>query len=149
MSAADFLIREPLAGDEDALLRLLEELGYPADPDSLGERLRRLDDDPGTRIFVAELGGDVVGLAVLHVMPLLERPPLARITALVVSGSQQRRGIGSRLVEHVEATARRAGCERLELTSGEHRIDAHAFYGVLGFAERSRRFVKDLPRSSV
>jgi GNAT superfamily N-acetyltransferase len=140
----DVLIRKPLAGDHDALLGMLSELGYPADSETLDSRLRRLEDDPGTQVFVAELDGEVVGLAVLHVMPLLERPPLGRITALVVRRSRRRLGIGRRLVERAEERARRAGCERLDLTTSEHRTDAHAFYRELGFAERSHRFVKDL-----
>jgi GNAT superfamily N-acetyltransferase len=146
VSTKGALIRKPLAGDQDALLRMLGELGYPTDPDTLDSRLRRLEDDPGTQVFVAELDGEVMGLAVLHVMPLLERPPLGRITALVVSGSRRRLGIGRRLVEQAEEQARLAGCERLDLTTSEHRTDAHAFYRELGFAERSRRFVKDLTR---
>ena len=50
-------IREPLAQDEPALLRLLPELGYPTTAQVLAERLRRLKDDPGTEVFVAELEG--------------------------------------------------------------------------------------------
>jgi GNAT superfamily N-acetyltransferase len=144
VSTHDVLIREPLAQDEAALLRLLAELGYPANSEVLGKRLRRLRDDPGTQVFVAESGGDVVGLAVLHVMPLLERPPLARITAIVVSGRLRRQGTGRVLIDHVEEQARRAGCDRLDLTTSEHRTDAHAFYRRLGFTERSHRFIKRL-----
>jgi ribosomal protein S18 acetylase RimI-like enzyme len=138
------LIREPRSRDEAAMLSLLAELGYPASSEVLGKRLRRLQDDPGTEVFVAEVGGEVVGLAVLHVTPLLERPPLGRITAIVVSGWLRRQGVGRVLIDHVEEHARRAGCDRLELTTSEHRTEAHAFYRRLGFAERSRRFVKTL-----
>jgi hypothetical protein len=70
-------IREPLARDEPALLRLLPELGYPTTAQVLAGRLRRLKDDLRTEVFVAELEGEIVGLAVLHVIPLPERPPSA------------------------------------------------------------------------
>src|SRR5256885_3264347 len=46
-----------------------------------------------------------------------------------------------------ECFARESQCERLELTSGEHRHDAHRFYLALGFALRSARFVKTLARA--
>ena len=47
-------------------------------------------------------------------MPLLERPPLGRITAIVVSKELRGRGIGRLLVERLVERARRAGYERLD-----------------------------------
>ena len=47
-------------------------------------------------------------------MPLLERPPLGRITAIVVSEELRGRGIGRLLVERLVERARRAGYERLD-----------------------------------
>lgn len=44
-----------------------------------------------------------------------------------------------------EAFARRQGCERIELSSGDHRPDAHAFYERLGYAVECRRFIKRAP----
>lgn len=44
----------------------------------------------------------------------------------------------------LETMAQRAGCVKMEITSGSHRNDAHEFYGILGYVERPRRFVKDL-----
>jgi len=137
-------IREALAGDEPAMLPLLAELGYPTSGDVLTERLARLSEHPGNQVFVAEVEGAVAGLAVLHVIPLLERPPLGRITAIVVTEQLRGGGIGRTLVEHVEDQARRAGCDCLDLTTSERRADARAFYRRLGFAEKSRRFVKRL-----
>jgi GNAT superfamily N-acetyltransferase len=63
---------------------------------------------------------------------------------LVVHPGLRGKGIGRRLVAVAERFARDCGCERLELTSGAHRHDAHRFYTTLGFSPRPVRFVKDL-----
>jgi hypothetical protein len=47
-----------------------------------------------------------------------------------------------------EAEARRTGAPRLDLSSGEWRADAAAFYARLGFETRSRGFTRRLARPS-
>ena len=137
-------IRDAAPGDCERIRKLLTELGYPPDPATLSERLERAGAEPTIRLFVAELDGAVVGFASLHVLHLIERPPLGRLSAIVVSATSRRGGVGRALVDRVEREARAAGCDRLEVTSGEWRFDAHAFYGDLGFEETSKRFIKGL-----
>jgi N-acetylglutamate synthase-like GNAT family acetyltransferase len=137
-------IREAGAGDEAAISALLDELGYPAGLDEVARRLERLARDAGSWLWLAVDGERVVGLAGLHVMPLIEREPLGRVTAIVVTQVERRGGIGRALMARAEEEARRQGCERLEVTTAERRTDAHAFYRGLGFEEGSRRFLKRL-----
>ncbi len=137
-------LRGATPGDVEALLRLLDELGYPTDAVTLADRLDRLLTDHAARVFVAEQSGRILGLASMHVLEVLERPPLARLDALVVASGARGRGVGRRLVERVEAEAQACGCERLEVISGDWREEAHAFYGRLGFEQRARRLVKAL-----
>ena len=137
-------MREAVPGDRGAMGALLAELGYPTDASTLVRRLGRLDSEPSVRVLIAERGGSVIGLASLHVLHLLERPPLGRLSAIVVGVSERRRGAGLALVERIEEEARAAGCDRLEVTSGEWREDAHAYYRDLGFEETSKRFIKAL-----
>ncbi len=67
----------------------------------------------------------LVGVVSVHCVPsLISDSALGRITALVVSAAVRGRGIGRRLVVEAEAFARRQGCERIELSSGDHRTDA-------------------------
>jgi GNAT superfamily N-acetyltransferase len=68
-----------------------------------------------------------------------------RITDVVVSAVRRRSGIGSALMAAAEQEARRAGAPRLDLSSGEWRADAHAFYTRHGFETRARAFTKRLP----
>ena len=78
------------------------------------------------------------------IVPLLHvSGGLGRISALVVGPQFAGRGIGTRLVAEAEEFAWENGCARIEITSGEHRADAHAFYEAIGYRQDSRRFVKD------
>jgi N-acetylglutamate synthase-like GNAT family acetyltransferase len=137
-------VRPARLDDAPALVSLLAELGYPTDAGTLERRLAALVADPAVTVLVAERDGRVVGLASMHVMPLIERAPLGRLSAIVVAADERRAGIGRALVERVESEARARGCERLELTSAERRADAHAFYRDLGFEPASQRFIKSL-----
>jgi hypothetical protein len=44
--------------------------------------------------------------------------------------------------EAAEEFFQMAGCIRSEVTSGEHRSDAHAFFKSFGYLEDERRFIK-------
>jgi GNAT superfamily N-acetyltransferase len=138
-------IRTAAPDDAPAIASLLGELGYPTTPQAFGRRFERLAREPATWLFVAERRGRVVGLAALRVMALVERDePVGRLIALVVTEDARGAGIGRMLVAHVEQRARREGCTELDLTSGDRRDGAHAFYRRLGFVDVSRRFVKPI-----
>jgi GNAT superfamily N-acetyltransferase len=138
------VIRTATPMDAPALAPLISELGYPADAALAGERLALLQ-AAGDEALVALRGSDLVGLAALHLTPLLHRPgPLGRITALVASASARRQGIGRALVQVAEARLAERGCVRIELTSNLQRKEAHAFYWALGYVDDGLRFSRTL-----
>jgi GNAT superfamily N-acetyltransferase len=138
-------IRDAQPADAAAIAALLGELGYPADPLRVERRLRRISNDADSRLFVAELDGEVAGLAGLHLLPLVQRDEVgAELTAMVVGAAYRRKGVGAELVRAVEHEARLRGCGRLALGSANRRSDAHAFYERLGFESTGRRFAKTL-----
>ncbi|MEK7953077.1 GNAT family N-acetyltransferase [Luteolibacter soli] len=142
--AAPAAILRP-AGPRDAeeLSVLLSELGYPSAPEAVVRRISACADVPGLSIVVATMDERIVGVVAVHCVPtLISDAALGRITALVVADEMRGRGIGRQLVEEAEAFARKQGCERMELTSGDHRPGAHAFYVRLGYAVEARRFIK-------
>ena len=140
----DLTIRDARRADAGAIAVLLTQLGYPSEPDAIEERLDRLR-VVGDRVVVAEVDGDVVGLAHLQVTPAIERDrPAGKLGALVVDETQRGRGIGRALVEAVEAEARRRGCGLLFLTTSERRDDAHAFYESVGLEQTGRRYSRTL-----
>jgi N-acetylglutamate synthase-like GNAT family acetyltransferase len=140
----DMNIRGARESDARAITGLLDELGYPNTREFVVRKLETLGDDENP-VFVAEAGGEVVGFISLHIMPVFHEEPLyCRITAVAVTDSYRRRGVGRRLMERAEAVARAAGCGRIELTSNDRRTWAHAFYEAIGYEGTSRKFVKTL-----
>jgi GNAT superfamily N-acetyltransferase len=134
-------VRRAAPRDVAGLAVLLEQLGYPAASlEALAGRLERLDSD----LYVAD-DGELLGLAALQVMHVLQHDtPSARLTALVVREDARGRGVARALVAAIESAARAAGCERLHVTTANHRADAHASYEALGFANTGRRYAKNL-----
>jgi GNAT superfamily N-acetyltransferase len=140
----DPTIRDAAPGDAEAVATLLTQLGYPSEPDAVEARLDRLR-VVGDRVVVAELEGNVVGVAHLQVSPALERDrPAGKLGALVVDEAQRGHGIGRALVEAMEAEARLRGCELFFLTTSERREDAHAFYEDVGLEQTGRRYTRTL-----
>ena len=144
-------VRDAGPADAEAISRLLSELGYPAAPAEVGERLQSMTVDD--RVLVADDGR--TGLVALHRVPrLAEGDSLARITALVVTADGRRRGVASALIAAAEDVARAWGCSLVEISSGRRpeREEAHALYGSLGYrdsAEQSVRYWKVLAEPPV
>lgn len=146
MTEPQLLVREVREADAEAVARLFDDLGHPVEAGELARRIGAFV-AAGESGLVAEAQAEavVVGVAVLHITPVLHRPsPVGRITALVVARAFQGRGAGRTLVEAAEARLRAAGCGLIEVTSNNQLREAHAFYGRLGFEKTSSRFFKPL-----
>ncbi|MFI9406929.1 GNAT family N-acetyltransferase [Nocardia sp. NPDC052316] len=94
-----------------------------------------IEDDPRQELLVAEHRGAVVGTAQLSFLPGLARKGAVRaqIEAVRVDRAMRGLGLGSRLIEECVRRARERGCALVQLTSHGSRVDAHRFYGKLGF----------------
>lgn len=136
--------REDVAG----LTGLLGQLGYPTTEPAVHDRLGHWLDDPASRLIGAGDGGDLVGVAALHVMPMLEIDGrMGRLLALVVDEAYRGRGLGQSLVAAAEEQARAAGCVKMEITSSRDRTRTQVFYQLLGYDDictSSARFIKRL-----
>jgi N-acetylglutamate synthase-like GNAT family acetyltransferase len=138
----EIAIRDARAADSTAVAALLAQLGYPTAPANVVRRLERLAEDASNRVLVAEIGGSVVGA---YLRPLIHQDAgFVRIACLIVEDQWRDRGVGRRLVDAVEGWARAQGCDVAEVTSGNQRLDAHRFYEGLGYAEKRKRFVKNI-----
>jgi GNAT superfamily N-acetyltransferase len=139
-------IRSAEPHDADAMVPLLEQLGYATDELSVRRRLKILLERDDCSVYVAEEGERVVGLASVQVLSLLHTDATRfMLTALVVAEEMRGRGLGRALVEWVESEAKRHGPVRVFLNSGSHRSEAHRFYEHLGYGFTGRRYAKDLP----
>ena len=89
--------------------------------------------------FVATDGERIVGVVTLaettatHGSPFYDRPDVADVGQFAVEPEYQGRGIGSRLLETVEARARAKGVAELALNTAEQALDLIAFYERRGF----------------
>lgn len=91
--------------------------------------------DPNQQLLVGEVDGRVVATAQVTWMRMLSADGglYCQVEAVRTEASLRGQGIGRRLMEHVEAEARRRGAARMQLTSNRARTDAHRFYERLGY----------------
>ena len=140
---SELQIRQATSADAGPIARLLGQLEYPTESTDVPRRLERVTGNHRAAVLLAHRGDTVVGLASVHVLSVLNRPrDVAWLTALVVDESARGAGVGRRLVEAVEEFARQSGCERMSVTTQEHRADARRFYARVGWEPTGRRFGK-------
>lgn len=137
------VVRIASADDAPAVAGLLTALGYPSPVERIERRIADCAASADTAVIVAELAPRVVGVISFHCIPLFHADgALGRITSLVVDPGHRKSGIGRLLVAAAEEFGRAHGCTRFEVTSGDHRPEAHAFYEHLGYQLDCRRFIK-------
>jgi GNAT superfamily N-acetyltransferase len=139
----------PASGDDvAALAELSTQLGYPADADTLRQRLTRVRDEGVGEVLVAtDAQGLVLGWT--HVVPRLhlEEAPFAELAGLVVGDGARGAGVGAALLSAAEQWARRHGFAHFRVRSNVVRERAHRFYLREGYVERKRQVVFDKPLS--
>lgn len=122
-------IRPATLDDTEALASLSTQLGYPATPQLIAERLRSWASLPHHAVFVACLPtGEVAAFIDLGITHHLQIDPYVEIGGLVVDASARNRGIGVRLLEQAESWARAHRIATIRVRSNVIRADAHRFY---------------------
>jgi GNAT superfamily N-acetyltransferase len=142
-------IRLAQTADAAAVNELLHQLGYPQDHTATtATRIQAWRHDPSSAAYVADTDGGLVGIVAVHICPFFERTGAwGRIVALIVADGARGQGVGGQLVAAAEAFATRGGCIGMEITSSDHRHDAHEFYRRSGYVDQtgtSSRFLRDL-----
>ena len=139
-------LRAPVEADADALIAVVDacDATYVAfapagwEPPAAGAARWVTDLWRGpdwSRVAVVEPAGAVVGFASWG--PAAERPDTAHLSALFVTPSHWRRGIGARLLAASVEAMRGAGFARAQLTTLEG-APAEAFYRAQGWARDGR-----------
>lgn len=137
-------VRSATADDADAVSSLSSELGHPVRAADVPSRLS-LVQAAGGAVMLAVDGKRALALMCLARLDVMHAAgPVAYITALVITADSRGRGIGRMLVDEARRWARANGCERISVTSAEHRADAHAFYPRCGLPYTGRRFSASL-----
>ena len=139
-------IRPATEADLGPMAELTTQLGYPVDPDTLGERLADLRSRTADDVLVAVDDNDRP-IAWIHVALLatLEASHLAAINGLVVEEGHRSSGIGAALVDAAERWARDRGAAAIVVRSRSTRERAHRFYERIGYVEIKRSHVFEKP----
>jgi GNAT superfamily N-acetyltransferase len=130
------VIREARAGDAAALVAAYEWLFAPPgilppawDPAAAEARLRDLAGGDDATMFVAEVGGEVVGICSVYLdIESVRFGQRSWVEDLAVHPDHRSAGHGKALLDAAKDWARERGATHLELDSGEARADAHRFY---------------------
>jgi GNAT superfamily N-acetyltransferase len=133
--------------DVAAVAELTGQLGYPAGVEAIREQVVALASRETDRaVFVACVGGQVVGWIDVALSFHLQSPAYALIGGLVVKEGLRGLGIGKRLCDEAEAWSRARSVFKMRVTSRSTRTDAHRFYLRDGYSEvkTSRVFEKTL-----
>ncbi len=126
-------LTEPTAEDAAAIARLVPHLSSAQPPDAV--ELRDLASSEATTVFVARLGGGIVGTLSLAMFAV----PTGRrawIEDIVVDPRHRGHGVASGLIGAALRLAAESGCRTVDLTSRPSRVEANRLYEQLGFTRR-------------
>lgn len=133
MGATQTTIREMTHDDLDAVLPLMDQLGYDVPPEELARRFAAVTGSGDHKLLVAVVNGRIVGFLHVFARSALEKPPEAMVQSMAVDKAIRRGGIGRLLLTHAETWAAEKGFASVSLHSQLKRDDAHAFYQAQGY----------------
>jgi GNAT superfamily N-acetyltransferase len=141
----DIQIREAVMDDAPALVRLLEQLGYPETQGFIGKQLSQQRSHPDALLLVVQRQAQVLGFISLHFIPQLALAgDFCRISYFCVAEDARSLGIGAALEQRAQTEAQARGCDRIEVHSNARRESAHRFYRRQGYTESPKYLVKSL-----
>jgi GNAT superfamily N-acetyltransferase len=122
-------IRRAKSSDAARIAVLCGQLGYPAKPAEITQRLRRIKPPSQHAVLVAESPEHgAIGWLHVSVSPLIEVELRAEVNGLVVADDKRSRGTGALLLRAAEQWARSRGCKSMSVRSNIIRERAHQFY---------------------
>ena len=138
-------MREARITDSDSISTLVGQLGYPASPSEMTERLKILLAHADYMTLVAETSNQVVGMIGVYTGHAFEfSGTYGMLTGVAVDSDWRGRGIGRLMMETLESRLKERGTRILIVTSGIQRNEAHLFYKALGYEQTGLRFAKQL-----
>ena len=141
----EVFIREIEERDYLALLPLWSQFGGYATAENIGPHYDRIKNDDRYKTFVALVEDEVAGFitSVQYYGIGLEGCYMI-IIGIAVKEERQNRGIGTKLIQHMENYAREKGVFNIYLNSDLKRTAAHAFYERNGYGKGSYGFGKTI-----
>lgn len=138
--------REASDADVAAIVDLWDELrgqggrvgpfGPPASAVAIRDRLRRLRAEPAHRVIVADVEGEVVGLAVLSRLPVtpISDVESVQISFMHVRDDRRRRGVGRAIVSAAAQFATEVGADYVTVGVFPGARESNRFFARLGFS---------------
>jgi ribosomal protein S18 acetylase RimI-like enzyme len=126
--------KDNLVGVINALLKVLSADKPSAYEISLTDLARVLDDD-NFRLYLIKVDGKIAGMASLNYHRTLTKWA-AYMEDVVLFPEFQGKGLGEKLVNHLDELAKDQGVKFIELTSHPRRVAANALYEKLGFVDQ-------------
>jgi GNAT superfamily N-acetyltransferase len=146
MTARDVRTRNATPADAPSIAALLGQLGYPSDEGEIPRRMASVMAHGGTVVLAVDESEVPLGLiALTRHWGLHSSGPIAYIMALVIAEGARGMGVGKTLVDYAKRWGIDNACDRITVTSAEHRDGAHAFYPAVGLPYTGRRFSAMLP----
>lgn len=145
-------VRAAAKRDTLQILNLLYQLDRPkpktkSEESEFERKIMQYLQEKDKKIVVATLGSKIVGLVSVIFVPKLNQTKLELyIPDLVVLDTHRQQGIGRTLIDYCIQLAKKKGCFRIRLESGNKRKVAHKFYSNLGFAQYAKTYKLDLGR---
>jgi GNAT superfamily N-acetyltransferase len=129
LKQAGINIRRAKSSDAARIAELSGQLGYPATPAEIAQRLRKIKLALHHAVLVAETPErKIVGWLHVSLSPLLEVQLRAEVNGLVVDDEERSHGTGALLLRAAEHWARSRGCKNMSVRSNVIRERAHQFY---------------------
>ena len=139
-----FIIREAVSDDATALTGLSNQLGYTITEASTKQNLEVISGHEGEILLVAMHEKELVGWIHVFQTTRLEAGSFCEIGGLVVNDKHRRMGVGKLLVEQAKYWCLRSTTRTLRVRCNIKRIEAHAFYEALGFAEHKQQKIFEM-----
>ena len=135
-----------LSSDEEieATFPVMSQLRTHLDEGEYLATIRRMETADSYRLSAVFEEERVRCVAGYRYMQLLAYGKIVYVDDLITDEAARSRDFGRRMLEWLAEEARSNGCERLHLTSGVQRHDAHRFYFREGMKISNYHFAKDL-----
>ena len=143
----DILVRDVEARDYPAVLTLWNDVlgNHNFTAGNFGWHHDRFKGNGNYRAFVAEVDGEALGMIyTMQYAPWAVEGEQIWIQGIAVRADMQGRGIGTKLLRHIEDYGREKGVYYITLNTGFKRTAAHAFYERNGYSSGNYCFGKQL-----
>jgi len=139
-------IRIANVNDAANIKSLLNQLGYPTQPEQLTDKIVRLINHPDQSLVVYDDGG-VKAVMSIHFVPQIALDgDFAIISYLAVDETARSEGIGRKLEDYCVRLAEGRNCDRIQVHCHIRRTEAHRFYERQGYQESRKYFIKSLKK---